>query len=427
MSAMEFTQGSWARFSARSIVLSGAIAMGIFVGLKLANAGPGEPVRKALTVSGVLTGAPTSAMATFRFYRTAGDATPLCAPEVAIRAGMERDATSGAFSVEVPLDQSGHVCPDALFHDPSAFVEVLIGSTVVVTRRSINPVPYAVYAQQYGAPDCPVGYERNPTAVGFGPGMRLCQRYRSAQDGGAPVAYDEVVRVGTGPSAFWIDRWEASAFSQPDGSGVAYGGLDGMPLGLPENGQWHTSATSVPPVYAVSRVGTQPLQRVTWFQANEACAASGKRLPTSSEWLRAAQGTPDPRTPSGDSGGSCRTLPSTAVAWVTGSGTNCISAWGAQDMIGNLEEFTVEWGGSLDYHAAHGTWPSGSTSTGDSASGVASVSQGEDLSDQLGIPAVIARGGHFQSGTGAGVFEMDWTTAPYGRRIHFGFRCVIPR
>jgi formylglycine-generating enzyme required for sulfatase activity len=47
-------------------------------------------------------------------------------------------------------------------------------------------------------------------------------------------------------------------------------------------------------IYAVSCRG-DPSRNITWFQAQEACASSGKRLPTSAEWQVGADGTPDPR------------------------------------------------------------------------------------------------------------------------------------
>ena len=47
-------------------------------------------------------------------------------------------------------------------------------------------------------------------------------------------------------------------------------------------------------IYAVSLPGVLPAAFATWFQAQEACANSGKRLPTSAEWQVAANGTPDP-------------------------------------------------------------------------------------------------------------------------------------
>lgn len=418
---MEFTQGSWARFGARSMVLSGAIAMGVFVGLKLANAGPGEPVRKALTVSGVLTGAPENAMATFRFYRAMGDSTPHCAPEVPIRDGMERDAATGAFSVEVPLDQTGHACPDTLFHDPSAYVEVAIGATVVVTRRPINPVPYAVYAQQYGAPDCPVGYERIVDATEGFPAespRRLCRRLRADR-----TVSDQVVRVGIGPSAFWIDRYEAGIYAS-DGEAnceTARGlPIDGQPRFLPSCTAW-------------SRAGVMP-SRANWFQANRACAASGKRLPSGPEWLLAAAGTDDPSETSDGADGRCVTDRSSSEGpRASGGRGGCTSSWGAEDMIGNVDEWTSEWFATVGNFSTRQPWVQSDGGTdwahGDTVHNVNGVVQGSsDTGRVSGIPAGARRGGYWALGRQAGIFQLFLLSSPSDDGSGAaGFRCVIPR
>ena len=53
--------------------------------------------------------------------------------------------------------------------------------------------------------------------------------------------------------------------------------------------------------YAVSIPGVLPSTCVTWFQANQLCLLSGKRLLTNREWQGAATGTPDPGTDNGTS------------------------------------------------------------------------------------------------------------------------------
>jgi formylglycine-generating enzyme required for sulfatase activity len=47
-------------------------------------------------------------------------------------------------------------------------------------------------------------------------------------------------------------------------------------------------------IYAVSLPSEVPAAFITWFQAQEACANSGKRLPTNAEWQVGVNGTPDP-------------------------------------------------------------------------------------------------------------------------------------
>jgi len=47
-------------------------------------------------------------------------------------------------------------------------------------------------------------------------------------------------------------------------------------------------------IYAVSLPAEFPSANITWFQAQEACANAGKRLPTNAEWQIGANGTQDP-------------------------------------------------------------------------------------------------------------------------------------
>ena len=129
------SEGEWRRFVLRALVLSALVLVASFVGNRLANARDGVAggaARSSLAVSGTLTGVTGPQTATFRFYRgmTGGEA--LCAPEVMI---TDRDETTGAFSVEVPLDQMGRVCPNALFDGSDVYVEVQVGTRVVVQRR----------------------------------------------------------------------------------------------------------------------------------------------------------------------------------------------------------------------------------------------------------------------------------------------------
>lgn len=439
---MKIEQSSWAPFLARATALTVMISVGVFVSVRFAMAVPGEPVRKALTVSGVLMGAPASTRATFRFYRAAGDTTPLCAPEIPIRDGMERVSATGAFSVEVPLDQAGHVCPDTLFHDPSAFVEVAIGATVVVSKQPINPVPYAVYAQQYGTPDCPAGYrviERVDTVDGT-----VCARSRTPPAIRSEEWYDEIVRVGSGATAFWIDRFEASLWADSEGrrgvggaEGVPFGTTDVLPSTFPANGQWsRPDGRDWPPtvtrLWALSVRGVLPSAQVTWFQAQSACRLSGKRLPSREEWLAAAQGHSDPGSSSGTDA-SCLTSGTRPrrTGLATGAGLNCQSVWGAQDMVGNVSEWVDEWYASPPTSvwpaADAGVTPFPSGYRDDYVFGVTSGARVSGSAPTLGLPSATMRGGSWVEGASAGVFSMNVAESPTYTGLAYGFRCVIPR
>jgi formylglycine-generating enzyme required for sulfatase activity len=93
-------------------------------------------------------------------------------------------------------------------------------------------------------------------------------------------------------------------------------------------------------IYAASLPSEIPSTLITWFQAQEACANSGKRLPASAEWQVGANGTPDPGPDNGTT--DCNTA-SDQLASLTGARRDCVSALGAFDMVGNLAEWVADW------------------------------------------------------------------------------------
>ena len=122
--------------------------------------------------------------------------------------------------------------------------------------------------------------------------------------------------------------------------------------------------------------GAVPQGFITQLQAKAACEASGKRLCTDTEWLRACQGPTGTTYPYGNTRmpGTCNDaramhpaieLYGTSDAWVfshldspclsqeadgldrTGANTGCVTAEGLYDMMGNLHEWTADPAGTF--------------------------------------------------------------------------------
>lgn len=421
--------GTTTRFLGRSLVLG----LVVFGAVRLAIAGSGVSggsARSSVTVSGTLTGVPGAPMATFHFRH---GATEVCSPPPSVTIS-NLDPVTHSFSVEVPIDN----CP-ALFDGSDVSVTVDVnGVAGVVSAQTVNPVPYAHYASQYGTPDCPVGYERDTRETA----IVLCRRCRGP--GRFDSCYDDVVRVGMGASAFWIDRYEASVWATPTALPGSQRGdsSDDYAVGSPSLSD--SGAASGGLLFARSAPGVNPSRRLTWFQANVACGASGKKLPRNSEWTIAAQGTPDPPNDALGDGREARCITNASFLLRTGGrapavGTiGCQSVWGAQDMIGNVWEFVDEWMGSVGSAevdagppVTSSGWP-GYVGMGDAVYNVTTIVFGRDDADRTtlarrGLPAAISRGGQWNDGTGAGILAVTATDSPVFTSDGRGFRCMIPR
>lgn len=212
---------------------------------------------------------------------------------------------------------------------------------------------------------------------------------------------DEMIWVG----GVCIDKYEASLWDAPTGGNqIPNAQIDDY---CPEDGQPLGSA-DCEDFYARSVAGVQPTGSITWFQAQQALANSGKRLPTNAEWQMAVSGTPD--TGGADDGStSCNTDVSGPGPALTGSRSACVSRHGAFDMVGNLWEWVADW------VPASTTCLSWGVLSNDfmCVTGASTTTPG---------PGVLLRGGNWNNSTAAGPLAVSALNHPTDTFSDFGFR-----
>jgi hypothetical protein len=170
----------------------------------------------------------------------------------------------------------------------------------------------------------------------------------------------------------------------------------------------HNGQNCANDIYAVSLPSEIASAFITWFQAQEACANAGKRLPTSAEWQVGANGTPDPGPDNGTT--DCNTA-SDGLS-LTGARSSCVSARGAFDMVGNLAEWVADW---VPQSTMCPGWAS--FSNDDMCLAGASTTQNS--------PGALVRGGAFASLGGPHAGPLAVRDFPPFRTTSFiGFRCA---
>jgi formylglycine-generating enzyme required for sulfatase activity len=161
-------------------------------------------------------------------------------------------------------------------------------------------------------------------------------------------------------------------------------------------------------IYAVSLPSVVPSAFVTWFQAQEACANAGKRLPTNAEWQVGVNGTPDPGPDDGTS--DCNT--DGALLSPTAARRDCVSTRGAFDMVGNLAEWVADW---VPRSTQCQLWGGGADDDVMCLVGASTTAT---------APGALVRGGfYFFLGPFAGPLTVG-TDEPFNGFHFIGFRCA---
>jgi len=168
---------------------------------------------------------------------------------------------------------------------------------------------------------------------------------------------------------------------------------------------------------AVSIGDKEPWRFVTYTEASQLCARSGKRLPTAEEWYKVALGHTDVT--------SCFT----ATLAKTGA-NNCVTPTGIHDLVGNVWEWTADTvtDGAYENNALP---DSGYVALVDGSGLVLETTEvpnpqfGEDYAwiDKSGVRGLL-RGGFFGSGTDGGVFAQNMAVPLNFTATGVGFRCV---
>lgn len=223
---------------------------------------------------------------------------------------------------------------------------------------------------------------------------------------------DVMVRVG----GICVDKYEASVWD-------AAGGSAGGATQLSNATDYNCSLTGndCTNLFARSEAGVPPSTQITWFQAQRACANAGKRLLTNAEWQMAVSGTPDPGSAGGDAP-ACNTAGGALAN--AGERTDCTSAFGANDMIGNAWEWVADWMQGISGDTAGPTDDSGSQISAFGNDAAWFIDPGSADASGTQFPGALIRGGAFDNGTAAGAFALAGQFQPSASRTVIGFRCA---
>lgn len=172
---------------------------------------------------------------------------------------------------------------------------------------------------------------------------------------------------------------------------------------------------------AMSTAERAPWTYVTREEARQLCVRAGKRLATAAEWYQLAIGT---------TANDCNT--DTGGAAESGSYTDCQSALGVNDTVGNVWEWVSE--DVLDGQYAGRQLPKAGYVAAVAADGIPTETSESPAGEEFGADFFwseatgaygLLRGGFYGSGDDAGVFATQAKIKPTLSTQAIGFRCVL--